>query len=126
VASGEGGAYGGVGGWVVSGADGADPPAPARKPKKAKKPVVDKAEPQLSAAVDPEFLRQIRIDIGQLNKDSTPEEIQKIIARMVTARLDLLRQDQLIKTIKQQTITPRVSNLRKKAYAFASGEIKIL
>jgi hypothetical protein len=50
-------------------------------------------------------LRNLRIDIGLLDKDSDDAAVAKIVARIAVAELDVLQVDRLLNTIKRQTGT---------------------
>jgi len=50
-------------------------------------------------------LRQLRVDIGQLNKASTPEAVVAIIERISACAPDEISRDRLLATVKTQTGT---------------------
>jgi len=54
---------------------------------------------------DAELLRQLRIDIGQLNCVSSPEEIAAIVDRIAAGIGDEIMRDNLLRTLKSQTKT---------------------
>jgi predicted P-loop ATPase len=61
-----------------------------------------------------EALRQLRLDIGQLNDTSADEEVAAIIDRIASRNdLDELTRDRLLRTIKEQTKTTSLGTLRK-------------
>jgi predicted P-loop ATPase len=52
-----------------------------------------------------ELLRQLRIDIGQLNAESPPEVIATIVDRIAACAADEIMREALLKTVKAQTDT---------------------
>jgi putative DNA primase/helicase len=59
-----------------------------------------------------ETLRELRIDIGQLNCESPPEHIAAIVDRIAASAPDEITRETLLKTVKAQTKTS-VRSLRK-------------
>src|SRR5689334_17834805 len=56
-------------------------------------------------AVKEAVLRKLRLDIGKLDRDSSPDTIVEIIKRIADCGLDTLNVDRLLHTIKGQTST---------------------
>jgi len=60
-----------------------------------------------------EMLRELRVDIGRLNNDSTPEEVSAIVERIAICAPDEIIRDALLRTVKAQTKTS-VEAMRKR------------
>jgi len=69
-----------------------------------------------NGAADPdarkELLRELRIDIGQLNSESTAEHVAAVVGRIAACAPDEITRESLYKTIKAQTNTP-IGAMRK-------------
>lgn len=56
--------------------------------------------------------RQLRVDIGQLNAESDPDEVAAIVDRIAKSTSDEIVRESLLRTVKAQTGTP-VGSMRK-------------
>jgi hypothetical protein len=71
-----------------------------------------------------EALRQLRLDIGQLNDASTEDDIAVIIERIASRNdLDPLTHERLLQTIKEQIKTTSIVLLRKQLTASRKQQI---
>jgi hypothetical protein len=68
-------------------------------------PIGNERPKALHPAADEELLRQLRIDIGQLNDESPPEAVTAIVDRIAACATDEIMREALLKTVKAQTDT---------------------